>query len=131
MPRRKNGRTTKGADGKPAEADQGPGPQHNMDARKVIIQECASGMREINTERADLNERAGDIRTRLRDAGIDVKSFMVALKLEDMAKDDRETYLDNLREHMAALGIGEQGSLFPDPAKMAAKNADFGEAARA
>jgi hypothetical protein len=120
-----NKRST-GVDGKPADDDQ-PNYVSNSEARTVIIQECAQGMKAIGNERAELNERAADIRERLRDAGIDVKSFMVALKLEAMEADDRTTYLENLREHMAALHIGEQGSLFPDPAASKAKNQDFGE----
>ena len=121
----KNKRST-GVDGKPADDGQASYVARTEERTK-IIQESAAGMKAINAERAELNERAGDIRERLRDAGIDVKSFMVALKLEAMESDDRATYLDNLREHMAALSIGEQGSLFPDPAIKKARDQDFGD----
>ena len=124
----KNKRNT-GVDGKPADDGQASYVARTEERTK-IIQESAAGMKAINAERAELNERAGDIRERLRDAGIDVKSFMVALKLEEMESDDRATYLDNLREHMAALSIGEQGSLFPDPAIRKARDMDFGEDVR-
>ena len=123
----KNRRST-GVDGKPA--DEGDTKiTHDAGTRARISMECATEMKAILAERGTLNERAGDIRQRLKDAGMDVKSWMVAIRLEAMGQDDRDAYLTNLQEHMAALGIGEQGSLFPDPAIKKARDQDFGDGA--
>lgn len=92
----------------------GTSAEHNVKARREIINECASQMLGIISERQELNERAGEIRERLKNAGIDNKAFMFALRVQQMG-DDRDTYLDGLRENFKALGIGQQGSLFLDP----------------
>jgi len=93
----------------PEQTAAGQAAEHNAKDRAIIIQECAQSMRRIQDERATLNEDAGAIRERLKDAGIDAKSFMAALRLSDM-KDGaaRDTFLDGLREAASALGIGEQ-----------------------
>lgn len=123
----KNGnKRATGVDGK--KADEGDTKiTHDAGARRTIILGCTTEMKAIIAERVSLNERAGDIRQRLKDAGIDVKSWMVAIKLEEMGRDDRDAYLTNLAEHMSALGIGEQGNLFPDPAVKKARDMDFGD----
>jgi uncharacterized protein (UPF0335 family) len=90
-----------------------PPATHNAKALDDIRRECAVRMREINSERKDLNEDATAIRERLRDNGIDVKGFMAALRLADMEDvPARDTYLDELRLSMSALGLGQQGDLF-------------------
>lgn len=87
----------------------GAAAEHNGKDRAIIIQECAMSMRRIQEERATLNEDAGGIRQRLKDANIDVKSFMASLRLADMEDAAaRDTFMDGLREACAALGIGEQ-----------------------
>lgn len=101
----------KATDGKPVE--EGNGIEHNSASRKKIMSECAHQMREIKSQRAELNEQASDIRSRLRDNGIDVKSFEAALRLADMEDEGaRDVYIDGLREAFAALGIGQQLSMF-------------------
>ena len=44
-------------------------PQHNVKDMNKIIRECRDGMIDIRQRRRDLNEEAGDIRKRLKDAG--------------------------------------------------------------
>ena len=61
----------------------GTAPETNMDAVHRVIDECAAGFRRITAERKELNEQAGDLRERLRDAGIDPKPFMAALRVAD------------------------------------------------
>jgi hypothetical protein len=85
---------------------------HNVDELKKIRRECAAGMREIIEQRKDLNEQAGDIRERLRDNGIDVKSFMAGLRLVDMEDvAARDNYIDGLRLTFEALGQGEMADM--------------------
>jgi uncharacterized protein (UPF0335 family) len=86
---------------------------HNVADLKKLIRECASQMVEIKTERQELNERAGDIRTRLREAGVQTKAFDFAVKLQEMEQEARDEYIDNLRVSFDALGMGAQAELFP------------------
>lgn len=90
---------------------------HNAADRSKVMTECATEMRRIKDSRSELNKQAGDIRQRLRDNGIDVKSWEAALRLADMEDDGaRDTYLDGLREAFQALGVGAQAAMFPDAA---------------
>jgi ribosome modulation factor len=81
---------------------------HNSKERAKIIQTCAEQMRGIKATRKELNEDAGEIRQRLKDAGIPTEAFDAALRLADMEDiAARDTFLDGLRESAEALGIGE------------------------
>lgn len=92
--------------GKP---DNGPSIEHNSKERAKIISECGTQMKSIMSQRKDLNEEASEIRERLRDNGIDVKSFMAALRLSEMDDTNaRDNYLDGLKESFRALGMGGQ-----------------------
>lgn len=126
-----NGRA-RGLDGRGASGDeeavQPANAGHNIASRAAILQECARGFRDIRAKRAALNEEGGEIRKRLRDAGLNVEGLMFALAVEAREQDDRDVYLDAVRESFAALGIGEQGSLFvDDPASDQAPAKDDGE----
>jgi len=89
---------------------------HNVGDLKKIICECAQQMGEIKAERAELNERAGDIRTRLRDAGVQNKAFDFACKVAEMEEEARADYLDSLRINFDALGVGAQSEMFMEAA---------------
>lgn len=94
-------------------ADDGPTKGHNVADRTKVMSECAHRMREIQKQRQSLNEDAGGVRERLKDNGIDVKSFMAALRLADMEDTSaRDTYIDGLREAMEVLGVGTQLDMF-------------------
>ena len=72
----------------------------------------------LQGERKELNEQAGDIRTRLKDSSIHVPSFMAAMRIKEMGDDEaREAYLEGLRESFEALGVGGQLSMFDGSAK--------------
>ena len=93
---------------------------HNVGDLKKLIKECAGQMKDIKAERQTLNERAGEIRKRLKDAGVQTAAFDFALRVEEMEEEARDSYLDSLRLNFDALAIGAQGSLFldddqPDP----------------
>ena len=95
-----------------------PTKDHNVQSRNAIITECAAAMAIIQADRKALNDRAGDIRTRLKDSLIHVPSFMAAMRIKEMGDDEaRDAYLDGLRESFEALGIGGQLSMFDGPAK--------------
>jgi hypothetical protein len=81
---------------------------HNSGERAKIMQECAEQMRGIKAERKELNDRAGEIRKRLEDAGINVKAWEAMLRIADM--DDqaaRDSYVDGLQEAYSALAPGQ------------------------
>jgi hypothetical protein len=104
---------------KKAEAEdlgaQGTRLGHNLKARAEITNECAAGMRAIKAERQELNERAGDIRQRLKDAGISVEAFNYAQRIAEKDGEDRDAYMDAVHEQFMARGIGHQADLFKDP----------------
>lgn len=85
---------------------------HNVGDLKKMIAGCAGQMNEIDDERKDLNERAGDIREKLRNSGVQVAAFNFARRLDKMDAEARGEYLDSLRINMESMGIGGQGTLF-------------------
>ena len=95
--------------------------KHNIANLNKVIKECAAEMLQIKRERGDLNERAGDIRTRLKEAGVQTAAFDFALRVQDMEQEARDSYLDSLQVNFDALGIGGQLSMFTDAASATAK----------
>lgn len=96
----------------PTESTAGANKDHNVGDLKKLISDCARQMDEIDDERAELNERAGDIRERLRNSGVQVPAFNFARKLKKMEAEARNEYLDSLRVNMEGMAIGGQGEMF-------------------
>jgi hypothetical protein len=95
----------------------GTDPEHNMKARTQIINECARQMNTIKEKRSALNEEASEIRKRLKDAGIGLEAFDFAQKVEARSDDDRQAFLDDIREQFRARGLGFQSDMgFPEAA---------------
>lgn len=99
---------------------ESPAAGHNIGDVTKIIRECAAAMNDIDNKRAELNEEAGDIRTRLKDAGVQTKAFDYARRLYKMEQEARGSYMDDLRLSMEALGMGEQGDFFQSADEAAA-----------
>ncbi len=97
---------------------------HNVNDLKKVIRECAKEMGEIKGERAELNERAGEIRERLRNAGVQTKAFDFACKVREMEQEARDDYLDSLRINFDALGVGAQTEMFKEAAGVASNGED-------
>ena len=116
MAKPKGSTAPKGVDGKPVDESENPSAnsQHNMKARADVMREVAADLDSIDEQRADLNESAGESRKRLKENGISKDEFEFARKMRKKKAEDRENYIDNLRESMGALGIGVQGSFFAD-----------------
>ena len=93
---------------------EGANKDHNVADIKTLIRDCASEMNDIDDERKELNERAGEIRKRLKDSGVQIEAFQFARKLDKMEPEARDDYLDSLRINMESMGIGGQGTLFID-----------------
>jgi hypothetical protein len=94
--------------------EDGPTIGHNVADLHKLIRNAASEMTQIKKERAALNERAGDIRTKLKESGVQVKAFEFALRLYEQEPEARNEYLDNLRINFEALSIGAQSEMFPE-----------------
>lgn len=89
-----------------------PAIGHNAADEARIRLECAQGLRQIKAERRALNEQAQEIRERLRNNNIDVKSLEAAIRILDMKDSNaRDVYVDGLRLSFEALGYGEQASM--------------------
>lgn len=97
----------------PNGADQGVSKSHNVKELTKLIRECATSMVEIKGERQELNERAGDIRKRLRESGVETKAFDFAVRLKEMEGEAQGNYIDWLKVSFEALGIGAQADMFP------------------
>ena len=104
-------------------ATEGANKDHNVGDLKKLISECCGEMNGIDDERKELNERAGDIRQRLKDSGVQLPAFQFARKLFNMESEARSEYLDSLRINMEGMGIGGQGTLFIDEANPEASHA--------
>lgn len=87
---------------------EGTKNEYDAKARKTIINECVSGVLAIKKARKDLNEEMGDIRQRLRDAGIQTAAFDFAVRLKEMEQEARDNYLDGLQECYEAMALGGQ-----------------------
>lgn len=87
-------------------------PQHNVADLKKLIRDCARDMVEIKRERSELNERAGEIRQRLKDAGVQTAAFDFAVRVQQMEAEARNDYIDALRINFEALGVGESADMF-------------------
>lgn len=87
---------------------------HNVAGLHKLIRESAATMEQIDGQRKALNEEAAEVRERLRDAGVQTKTFDLARRIKSMEAEGRSDYLDSLRTNFAALLPGGQGELFID-----------------
>ena len=86
---------------------------HNVKELTKLIRSCATEAVEIKRERQALNERASDIRKRLRESGVETKAFDFAVRLKEMEGEAQGNYIDWLKVSFEALGIGAQADMFP------------------
>lgn len=87
---------------------------HNVKDLTKLIRDCSREMVDIKSQRQDLNEQAGEIRKRLREAGVETKAFEFAVRVAEMESEAKSNYCDWLKVCFEALGVGQQGSLFPE-----------------
>lgn len=84
--------------------------------KKRIIADAAREIVSLELERKGVGERISDVRGRIKSAGILQADFNAVLRLWKLEGDDRATSLDAIRICFEAMGIGAQGSLFPEAA---------------
>lgn len=107
-----------GADPEVDGEDESP-PSVNSAARAGMIREAHETVSEFERQIDGLKaEIKAVIETRVvAGLGMKKRDFALARKLIALDQDDRDGTFDAIRECFAALGIGEQGSLFPTEAE--------------
>jgi len=105
----KNKTTTEPKEPKREANAQERAAQHIGGERKKIMRECHKTMNEIEAARKALSERAGEVRLRFKNGGMNFDSFMAARKLVNMADTvARDDYIDGLQEGLNNLGVPTQ-----------------------
>jgi len=96
-----------------------------------LIRTCCDDMSPIMAARENLNKDAADVRQRLKDAGVHIPTFDLALRIHRMEdKAAQLSYQEGLSIAFKALGLGETGQMFaadpkpePEPTAPAPKPA--------
>lgn len=91
---------------------------HNSAARAETIRSIINTRREIEGRIAELMAERKKNQGRIKsDLGMKVADFNALYRIAELEHEDRDTFLDTLREGFAALGIGQQGNFldFLDP----------------
>lgn len=80
---------------------------------RTIIKSAADRIIRLKSERAEIQASITEIKAEVKALGIKMTDFNAALRWYELEAEDRNESLDNLRMCFQALGIGEQGQLFP------------------
>lgn len=98
-------------------AKQGEDPDAlagSLTDKKRIIADAARDILALELERKGIGEQISEVRGRLKSAGILQADFNAALRLYKLEGDDRGNSITAIQICFEALGIGGQGSLFPE-----------------
>lgn len=88
---------------------------HNSKVRAHLIQKLARDLAAIDAEAKELGGRRAEVSAQVRgDLGMTVKGFRIAYGIFMLPQEQQDESIDHLKECFRALGIGQQGSLFPD-----------------
>ena len=91
-----------------------PGVGHNATEMKRDLLLAAQEIGKIDAEIAELRERKNEIKhEKVKAHGIKLADFNTVARWWKLEGEDRNETLDNIRVCCEALGIGEQGDLFP------------------
>ena len=90
------------------------GVGHNATEMKRDLLLAAQEIGKIDAEMAELRERKNEIKhEKIKAHGIKLADFNTVARWWKLEGEDRNETLDNIRVCCEALGIGEQGDLFP------------------
>ena len=90
------------------------GMGHNATEMKRDLLLAAQEIGKIDAEIAGLRERKNEIKSeKIKAHGIKLADFNTVARWWKLEDDDRSETIDNIRVCCEALGIGEQGDLFP------------------
>lgn len=81
---------------------------HNAKARAKTIRDAISCIVGLKAQRAAIQEQITEAKGKVKELGIKMAEFNVALRLYELEREDRDEALDQLRECFDALKIGEQ-----------------------
>jgi len=87
-----------------------PPAGHNSKERQAIIVKCVQEIVALESKRDQISEQIRDIKqTRIKgELNMKIGDFNAALRLYRLEGDDREAFMETLRETFLALGLGEQ-----------------------
>lgn len=107
------GRKKRGTDTTAEQSVEGRAIEVDAKKRRKLITECAQALNEIDDERSELNERAGEIRKRLKDAKMDVEAVqLVRRKMRNTDEAAFTSFNDGYREALEALAPGQTIDMF-------------------
>lgn len=85
---------------------------HNSDHNR-IIKEAADEIIKLKAERAEIQAQITQAKGQVKGAGIKLTDFNVALRMYELEAEDRNESMNGIKICFEALGIGDQGELFP------------------
>lgn len=101
-----------------------PPEEHRASNRAELIRKSVAEIAALQAEKATLNEQIAEIKGRVKsELGMKMADFSIAIRLHQLEHEDRDSAIDTIRECFEALGIGEQGTLFPDAAAASTQEA--------
>ena len=91
-----------------------PGVGHNATEMKRDLLLAAQEIGKIDAKIAELREHKNEIKhEKVKAHGIKLADFNTVARWWKLEGDDRSETIDNIRVCCEALGVGEQGDLFP------------------
>lgn len=89
----------------------------NATEMKKIVADADRELTAVEAQMDELRAKRKEIRARVKGAGMALKRFDFTRKLRDLDQEDRNAHIAEIRLCAEALGIGEQGDLFPQAAE--------------
>ena len=83
---------------------------HNMGARRDVIRSVCREVVTLEKKRDEINAEIGAVKQKKikGDLGMKIGDFNAALRVYRLEDDDRDQFLDTMRETFSALGVGKQ-----------------------
>lgn len=93
-----------------AEENPSANRQHNASARRQVILDVCAELASLEARRREIGEQIAELKqTRIKgDLGMKISDFSAAYRLYRLDDEDRDQFIDTLRETFEALGVGGQ-----------------------
>ena len=85
----------------------------DLNNARTVIKSAADRIMRLKSEKAEIQAQITEVKSEVKAVGVKMTDFNAALRLYELEAEDRNESLDNLRICFQALGVGEQGQLFP------------------
>ncbi len=97
---------------------------HHGGELRADLAKAASAINKIDEQISQLQAEKREIKAgKVKAHGIKMADFNTVLRWWKLENEDRDETLDNIRLCCEALGVGEQGDLFPTPDEVASADA--------